>query len=76
MPLPRWSMELGHGLMPTYVEPDEGRDLWRARFGLEDAPEQVDRKQDEDDDDQDRDDAHCSPSGREFGSAASSPGRR
>jgi hypothetical protein len=32
---------------------------------LEDAPEEVDRKQDEDDDDQDRDDAHCSPLGQE-----------
>ncbi|HWO83621.1 MAG TPA: hypothetical protein VNM38_07515 [Solirubrobacterales bacterium] len=45
-------------------------------LSLEDAPEEVDRKQDEDDDDQDRDDAHCSPLSQEFGSAASSPGRR
>jgi hypothetical protein len=36
---------------------------------LEDALEEVDREQDEDDDDQDGDDAHWSPSGREFGSA-------
>jgi hypothetical protein len=36
-----------------------------VRAGLEDAPEEVDRQQDEDDDDQDRDDAHCSPLGQE-----------
>lgn len=39
------------------------RDLRSA--DLENAPEQIDRKQDQDDDDQDRDDAHSSPLGRE-----------
>jgi len=36
-----------------------------SQLRLEDALEEVDRKQDEDDDDQNRDDAHSSPSGRE-----------
>jgi hypothetical protein len=36
-----------------------------VNVSLENAPEEIDRKQDEDDDDQDRDDAHCSPLSQE-----------
>jgi hypothetical protein len=48
---------------------------WR-QSDLENAPEEIDRKQDEDDDDQDRDDAHCSPLGREWDTVRPSPGVR
>jgi periplasmic copper chaperone A len=52
------AVEQGGGTFPASPHPP-------SQLRLEDALEEVDRKQDEDDDDQNRDDAHSSPSGRE-----------